>query len=134
VLRGLCGAGGTADTLVATECGAVIGHAMAVPGAGPGGIGVVDIGLVVADHWQHRGIGSALLRDLLASPAARAASAAVMDVQAENRLVLGMIRRRWPDARINLASDPVTVLACLGLGGGGRESNPPVTQRATHRF
>ena len=65
VLRGMCGAGLTTDVLVATDDqaggGAVIGHAMAADSIAPDGSRVTDIGLVVADRWQHHGVGSDLL-------------------------------------------------------------------------
>ncbi len=58
VLRRMCGAGLGTDALVATENGVIIGHAMAAEVAGPDGCRVADIGLVVTDRWQSRGVGT----------------------------------------------------------------------------
>jgi GNAT superfamily N-acetyltransferase len=109
VLRGLCGAGRTTDALVAVAQGAVVGHAMAADATGPGGGQVADIGLVVADRWQGRGVGSALAGCLVARAAARGVSVLAMDVLPENRPVLALISRTWPDAAFEFAPDAVTV-------------------------
>jgi ribosomal protein S18 acetylase RimI-like enzyme len=109
VLRGLCGGGRTTDALVATDGGAIVGHAMAADSAGPDGAVVTDVGLVVADRWQHRGIGSQLLDRLVARAAARGVHVLVMDVLPDNRPMLAMISRRWPGARYDYAAGTVTV-------------------------
>jgi hypothetical protein len=74
LLRALCGAGNGADILVAAcRCpacadrapgGPIVGHAMAVDSVGADGIPAVEVGLVVADGSQRRGVGSALMRTL----------------------------------------------------------------------
>lgn len=109
VLRGMCGAGQTTDALVAVEGGVVIGHAMAADAAGPEGRHDADIGLVVADHRQRRGVGSALLGSLAERAAARGVRVLVMDVLPENRGMLAVIARTWPDAAYGFAPDAVTV-------------------------
>jgi ribosomal protein S18 acetylase RimI-like enzyme len=91
MLRVLAGERQDADVLVATQSGAIIGHAMAVDSAGPGGDAMAEIGVVVADAWQGRGVGSGLVRALAARARARGATAVVMEVMAENQRVLGMI-------------------------------------------
>ena len=80
------------------------------------------VGLVVADGPQRSGVGSALLRALLARAAARGAKVVVMDVLPANRRVLAMIGRRWPGARYEFAPDSVTVRALLSLAGRARDS------------
>jgi GNAT superfamily N-acetyltransferase len=124
VLRGLCGGGRTTDVLVATAGGAVIGHAMAADSTGPDGGRVTDIGLVVADHWQHHGVGSDLLGQVIARAAARGVSALEMDVLPENRPMLAIISRHWADAKYEYGGGSVTVRVPLGAGapapeGGG---------------
>jgi len=70
----MCGAGLGTDALVATENGVIIGHAMAAEVAGPDGCRVADIGLVVTDRWQSRGVGSQMLSEVIALAAAGASA------------------------------------------------------------
>ena len=125
VLRGLCGGGRTTDVLVATAGDAVIGHAMAADSTGPDGGRVTDIGLVVTDGWQHRGVGSDLFGRVIARAAARGVRGLEMDVLPENRTMLAMISRRWADASYEYGGGSVTVRVPLAGGapaseGGGR--------------
>jgi GNAT superfamily N-acetyltransferase len=115
VLRAMCGTDGAADVLVATHDGAIVAHAMAVDITAPDGCRAADIGLVVADDWQDRGVGSEILGLLVARVAARAVHVLVMDVLAENDRMLAMISRRWPDAAYQFAAGAVTVR--VGLPG-----------------
>jgi GNAT superfamily N-acetyltransferase len=75
----------------------------------PDGGRVTDIGLVVSDHWQNRGIGSEMLRRVVAQAAARGARGLVMEVLPENRRMLAMISRRWADAGYEFSGGSVTV-------------------------
>jgi GNAT superfamily N-acetyltransferase len=113
MLRVLAGQRADADALVATRDGVIIGHAMAVD-AGPPGAAATEIGVVVADAWQSRGVGSGLIRALASRARARGATTLVMEVMAENRRVLAMIAGRWPDARYDRSGAYVTVHAGLG--------------------
>jgi ribosomal protein S18 acetylase RimI-like enzyme len=108
LLRGLCGVTGS-DVLLATDGSEVVGHAMAADSTGPDGGRVADIGLVVADSWQNRGVGSAMLQGLADRAAERGVSALVMDVLPENRRMLEMISRHWADASYEFRPDAVTV-------------------------
>ena len=114
MLRVLAGQRPDADALVATRNGVIIGHAMAVDTAAPPGAAATEIGVVVADAWQGRGVGSGLVRALTSRARARGATTLVMEVMAENRRVLDMIARRWPDARYDRSGAYVTVHARLG--------------------
>jgi GNAT superfamily N-acetyltransferase len=114
MLRVLAGQRPDADALVATRNGEIIGHAMAVHTAGPPGAAATEIGIVVADAWQGRGVGSRLIRALASRARARGATALAMEVMAENRRVLAMIADRWPDARYDRSGAYVTVHARLG--------------------
>jgi len=109
VVRAMCGADGTADVLVATYGGAIVAHAMAAECVGPGGSRAADIGVVVADDWQDRGVGSEILDRLIARAAARAVRFLVMDVLPENGRMLAMISRRWPDAAYEFGGGAVSV-------------------------
>ena len=114
MIRILAGQRPDADALVATRNGVIIGHAMAVDTAGPPGAATTEIGVVVADAWQGRGVGSGLVRALASRARARGATTLVMEVMAENRQVLAMIAGRWPDARHDRSAAYVTVHARLG--------------------
>jgi GNAT superfamily N-acetyltransferase len=114
MLRVLAGQRPDADALVAIGNGEIIGHAMAVDTAGPPGAAATEIGIVVADAWQGRGVGSGLIRALASRARARGATTLVMEVMAENRRVLTMISGRWPDARYDRSGAYVTVHARLG--------------------
>jgi GNAT superfamily N-acetyltransferase len=109
VLQGMCGAGGTTDALVATDDGVIVGHAMAADSVSPDGCRVTDIGVVIADNWQSRGVGSVIMSRLVARAAARGVSVLVMDVLPENRPMLTMISRRWADAQYEFGADSVAV-------------------------
>jgi GNAT superfamily N-acetyltransferase len=74
------------------------------------------VGLVVADRWQRRGVGSALLGALITEAAAREVQVLVMDVLPENRRMQAIIGRRWPGARRQSGPDFITFLADLGGG------------------
>jgi acetyltransferase len=115
VLRGLCGADGRAHVLIATDrSGAIIGHAMAVDATAGDGARTSDVGLVVTDRWQRRGVGSALLAALVAGAAARGVGTLIMDVLPENASMLAIIERRWPEASRGFAPDFITFRADLG--------------------
>jgi len=123
LLRGLTGTGNGADIVVATCRGPagsepaggapIVGHAMAADGADADGTPAVNIGLVVADGIQRHGVGSALMRMLLARAFARGARIAEMDVLPGNARVLAMIHRHWPGARRHYTGDSVLIRATL---------------------
>ena len=148
VLRSMCGAGLTSDVLLATDghdddreqqgdsghySGSgdyanrmVIGHAMAADSVAPDGALVTDVGLVVADRWQHRGVGSNLLARLVDRAQERGVSRLSMDVLPENRTMLTLIAHRWPDASYAFGPDAVTVRVGLtspsAANGGQRDT------------
>jgi GNAT superfamily N-acetyltransferase len=106
------------DAIVAVADGVIVGHAMAAdrPAAGdpghpgrPGGPRATDVGVVVADAWQRRGVGAALMRALIGRAQARGVTALAMDVLPGNRRVLAMIAGHWPDAAIGRSADGVDI-------------------------
>jgi GNAT superfamily N-acetyltransferase len=113
MLRLLTGGGAQTDVLVATVDGVIIGHAMAGDRAGPGGARLTEIGVVVADGHRGRGVGSALVRGLIARAQIRGATALVMEVLAENRQVLTMISDHWPVASQERSGAYLTISAWL---------------------
>ncbi|HEX3489771.1 MAG TPA: GNAT family N-acetyltransferase [Streptosporangiaceae bacterium] len=127
LLRSLTGAGGRADVLIARDgAGNLVGHGMVVDRVPGDGRQVSDIGVVVADSWQGRGVGSALMRALARRAAGRGSAELVMDVLPENARMLGMIERRWPDARRSRNRDSVTIRASLldAAGAAARGATP----------
>jgi GNAT superfamily N-acetyltransferase len=116
MLRILAGGAAHTDVLVATGDGVIIGHAMAADRTGPGGTRLTEIGVVVADAYRGQGVGSALVRQLVAQAQIRGATALVMEVLAENRQVLTMISDHWPVARQEHSGAYVTFSARLEPG------------------
>jgi acetyltransferase len=126
LLRTLCGLTGTADILLLTDSrGTIIGHAMAADirptgSARAAGSPTVaaslesSVGLVIADDWQHQGLGTALL-DLLVSRAVhRGVSRLVLDVLPDNAAMRDIIARRWPDAPLERTRDALVYRPPLG--------------------
>ncbi|NUW44642.1 GNAT family N-acetyltransferase [Nonomuraea rhodomycinica] len=97
------------DALVATLDGEIIGHAMSYRG----GAADVEVAVVVTDQWQGLGLGPRLIDALLFRAAVRGATTVGMDVLGENRRVLRMIRRQWPDAAMKVVSGSVEVTAMI---------------------
>jgi ribosomal protein S18 acetylase RimI-like enzyme len=109
LLRTLAGFADNIDALVAVRRRVIVGHAMAVDRVEPRGTRVTDIGLVVHDAWQGRGVGSALMRALVSGAQARGVSRLEMEVLDSNRQVLAMITGRWPAARVDRNSDGLAI-------------------------
>jgi len=105
--------------VVAVAGGVIVGHAMAVDRPepegrrDPGRDRTTDIGVVVADAWQGRGVGSALMRALIGQAQARGVTSLAMDVLHVNRQVLGMILGHWPDADVGHSRDSLEIGICL---------------------
>jgi GNAT superfamily N-acetyltransferase len=119
MLRRLAGEGGHVDVVVATEDGTIIGHAMAAEASGPAGGGVAEIGVVVTDTRQGRGLGTALTRELAERARAHGARTVTMDVLAENRRALAMIDRAWPTAHYERSGPYITIQASLARSEDG---------------
>lgn len=101
------------DALVAEVGGEIVGHAMSYRGGGAD----VEIAIVVADQWQGMGIGTRLFDALLHRAATRGATTVGMDVLGENRKVLELIRKTWPDAKMKVSSGSVEVVAMIQQAG-----------------
>jgi GNAT superfamily N-acetyltransferase len=109
LLRRLAGDAEGVEAVVAVRGGLIIGHAMAADRPGSHGCPVTDIGVVVADAWQGRGIGAALMRALVTGAQARGLTLMTMDILPGNQRVLAMILAHWPDAATERTSDGVAV-------------------------
>jgi len=123
-LRRMAGTGGGAaervDALVAVRDGLIAGHAMATDLRGSSGEVVTEVGVVVADAQQRRGIGSALLAALAGRAHARGATRLTMEVLAENHAVLSLIGKQLPGARSRSSGPYVTFDVPLPLAGEER--------------
>jgi len=117
----LSGRAADVHAVVAVAGGVIVGHAMAVDRAEPGDPGdsrdpldrgqtwTTDIGVVVADACQGRGIGSALMRAVVARAEVRGVTSLAMDVLYGNRPALKMITGHWPEACIDHSRDSLGI-------------------------
>jgi len=120
LLRTLSGGTGSADILLVTDTGgAVIGHGMAVDARAADGLLESNIGLVVSDRWQQRGIGTTLLTILVSRAVERGVQALVLNVLPENEGMRGIIHRRWPNAPIEHTRDGLIFRPLVGPDPGG---------------
>jgi GNAT superfamily N-acetyltransferase len=118
LMRALCGETGSADILVLTDSsGAVIGHAMAADARRPDGLLEANIGVVIADEWQDRGLGTKMLSMLVSRAAGRGVSTLVLDVLPANDRMRGIIARRWPDAPVERTRDAIVIRPQIGPAG-----------------
>ncbi len=97
------------DALLALRGDLVVGHAMSYRREEEAVD--VEIAVVVGDEWQGVGLGSRLVRALMRRAAARGAGTVGMDVLGDNRTVLAMIRRMWPEATMRVSCGTVEVTA-----------------------
>lgn len=109
LLRTMAGLPDNIDALVAVCGGVIVGHAMAVDRTDPRGARVTDIGVVVDDAWQGRGVGSALMRALVTGAQARGVATLEMDVLNGNHQVLAMVTGHWPAARVDRTPDGLAI-------------------------
>ncbi len=115
LLRALAGQTGSADILLVTDSrSAVIGHAMAADARAADGRLETNIGLAIADAWQQRGLGTALLDMLVSRAAGRGVRALVLDVLPANDQMRGIIARRWPDAPVERTRDAIVIRPPIG--------------------
>ena len=106
LLNLLAGQSANVDAIVAVADGVIVGHAMAADlRSGQ----ATDIGVVVADAWQRRGVGAALMRALIARAQTRGVTSLAMDVLPGNRRVLAMILAHWPDAAVGHNPDSIDI-------------------------
>jgi ribosomal protein S18 acetylase RimI-like enzyme len=91
--------------LLAVDGDTVAGHAVATDLGGD----TADIGVVVADAYQHRGIGRRLVRELAAGLAAHGLVRVCCDVLSGNDLVLAWLRRLLSDHHVERHGATTTV-------------------------
>ena len=111
----LSGGPANVDAVVAVVDGVIVGHAMATDrteaeaSGDPCGARETSVGIVVADAWQRRGVGAALMRALVTRAQARGVTSLAMDVLPGNRRVLAMIVGHWPEAVIRHSPDSLDI-------------------------
>ncbi len=123
LLRVLCGSTG-ADILVITDpAGRIIGHGMAADTTPARG--ATNIGLVVAEQWRQHGLGTLMLTMLISRAARRGVTSLVLDVLPENRRMLGIIDRRWPDAPRERTRDAIVIRPAITPGQAAARGTVP---------
>jgi GNAT superfamily N-acetyltransferase len=109
----LSGGPANVDAIVAVaDDGGIVGHAMAADRpepADPRAGRATDVGVVVADAWQRRGVGALLMRGLIARAQARGVTSLAMDVLPGNRRVLAMVLAHWPEAEVGHSPDSLDI-------------------------
>ena len=111
LVRKMSGGDGCTHAVVAVRGGVIIGHGMAVDAvdqADPRGGRATDAGVVVADAWQGKGVGSALMSALTEGAQARGVTSLSMDVLPGNHRMLALIARNWPAACVEHSGDFAT--------------------------
>jgi GNAT superfamily N-acetyltransferase len=133
LLRALSGVTGSADILVLTDsCNAVIGHAMAADALVADGRLETNIGLVIGDDWQGRGLGTTLLDMLVSRAARRGVRTLVLDVLPANDRMRGIIARRWPDAPAERTRDALVIRPAIGPVDAGHPVTLPTVINVRH--
>ena len=128
----LSGRPANVDAIVAIADGVIVGHAMAADlpeRICPDASRITDVGVVVADAWQRRGVGAALMRALIARAQARGVTALDMDVLPGNRRVLAMILSHWPDAAVGHSPDGLDIHIALPPARPRETAQPQATAR-----
>jgi GNAT superfamily N-acetyltransferase len=87
--------------------------------------------VVVADAWQHQGVGSALVRALATGAQVRGVTSVTMDVMYGNDRALAMIKGHWPDARARRSRDCYTI--CVQLADGEQHQPQELARPGTPR-
>jgi L-amino acid N-acyltransferase YncA len=136
----LSGQAAGVHAVVAVAGGVIVGHAMASDRPEPEDprdhqAQATDIGVVVADGWQGRGVGAALMRALVGQAQARGVTTLAMDVLHANRQVLAMLLGHWPGADVDHCRDSLGITIRLPrdqpgrrpVPSAGREARPLVT-------
>lgn len=101
--RLVCPPGG--GSLVAVTGGEVVGMAVVAPL----GERVMEVGLLVEDRWQHRGVGSTLLYQAARLAVRRGAADLLCVMRADNRSLLPTVQRSGLTCRLRANADVVDV-------------------------
>lgn len=102
--------GRTSYALVAEVNGAVVGVARFVRNTNPCS---AEIGVLIEDAWQSRGLGRSMLLQLSMEARRRVVSTFTGQILGENRRAIRLARRVFPLAHIALSGGVYDVTACL---------------------
>jgi acetyltransferase len=75
--------------------------------------GLAEVGIVLTDAWQGRGLGGHLLTWLAREALRRGVSTLVAETLADNQRMLRLTRRIFPNVRIDYSSGSCTLTICL---------------------
>ena len=106
------------------RAGAVAALASLVPGAGSS----AELGVLVEDAWQRRGIGRQLVAHLIAAARARQITELTASVLAQNGAVADLLRQ--VPGEFSLTRDGTTVNVRVRLASAGLPSLDPIPQSA----
>jgi ribosomal protein S18 acetylase RimI-like enzyme len=109
LIRGLVTVTPSRLALLALDGDTVVGHVMAVCA----GEHTVDVGIVVAEAYQRRGIGRRLVHELADAIGDLGVTEVRCDVLSENYFVLGWLRRSLSDVRVERSGETTTVHGSL---------------------
>jgi GNAT superfamily N-acetyltransferase len=104
--------GPTRGAWIAVEGQAVVGHGCWV-GLTPD---TAELAMVVADGCQRRGVGRGLMRALLRDMCGVGLERMEMVVQPDNRGIVDLITRAWPQAHMRREHGVLTFVAPVGAG------------------
>jgi GNAT superfamily N-acetyltransferase len=85
----------------------------------------VELGVVVTDAWQRRGIGRWLTQTALAEAAVAGATVVQLDVHTENRRAIAMVRQALPEALVTREAELLTFRAPLPATATNRRLAQP---------
>ena len=75
-----------------------------------------DVAIVIADAWQHHGVGTVLMRKLGGAAARRGIDRFTATMLADNRPVVDFVHRTAPDARLAFDGTELAMTAPLRRG------------------
>lgn len=73
-----------------------------------------DVAIVISDAWQHRGVGSVLMRKLAGAAKRRGIERFTASMLADNRPVVQFVRQSNPAARLRFDGTELSMEAPLG--------------------
>jgi RimJ/RimL family protein N-acetyltransferase len=113
--------GRTSYALIAQVQGAAVGVARLARNRGTCS---ADVGVLLADAWQSRGLGTQMLFRLQREARRRMVPTITMEILGENWRAVRMARRVFPQAHIALRDGVYDVEACLSETAGTAEPCP----------
>jgi RimJ/RimL family protein N-acetyltransferase len=112
------------EAVVAVDGGEIVGVARY---ARPPGSDTAEVAVVVADAWQHRGLGTRILRALARLAAAAGVEQFTLTMQADNQRIICLVRQLDPSVRLTFSygTYEAVVPVAAWTTGNGRGAEPP---------